>query len=175
MTTGNEGELSDIVLQTERLVLRKMVEADVALLMELWRDPAVTRHVGGPRLANTLEDDLRESLTLDDPFDLFVLTERGSETPIGHVGILEKTIDGATEHELIYVLARAAWGGGYGKEIGAALVDHARNTLGLTRLVALIAPENEVSRAAAQKLGFSFERSVVRLDGSTKQLYSRTL
>lgn len=58
-------ESSYIVLETERLILRRQRSRDVAALVDLWTDPEVTRFLGGPREP----DQLRSSLeaTAADP------------------------------------------------------------------------------------------------------------
>ena len=40
---------SQIILETERLILRYQQASDVPALVDLWTDPAVTRYMGGPR------------------------------------------------------------------------------------------------------------------------------
>lgn len=166
--------MTNIIVETDRLVLRRMVAVDIAALVALWRDPEVTRHIGGPRPEEELANALGDPPAVDDPFDLFVLATRAGDEIVGHAGILEKIIDGKTEHELIYVLARSAWGQGYATEIGHALLAHARETLGLSRLVALIAPDNRASQRVAEKLGFVREQVLIR-NGKEKLVYAKSL
>ena len=56
--------------------------------------------------------------------------------------------------ELAYRLIRPAWGRGIASEAGAALVEYAFGTLGLSRLVAVTYPENRASQRVLDKLGF---------------------
>ena len=49
------------------------------------------------------------------------------------------------------------------------LLSYARNTLGLARIVAITAPNNDPSRRVLEKLGFELERSV-QLEAGGEQL-----
>ena len=55
-------------------------------------------------------------------------------------------IDGRSEVEIGYRLARSAWERGYATEAARAVRDHAFGALGLGRLIALIDPANTASR-----------------------------
>jgi Acetyltransferases, including N-acetylases of ribosomal proteins len=60
-----------------------------------------------------------------------------------------------------YVLARAAWGQGYGIEVASAMVDLAAG-LGLARLYALCHTENRRSARVLERAGFAREGVLVR-------------
>ncbi|MDH3433273.1 MAG: GNAT family N-acetyltransferase, partial [Gammaproteobacteria bacterium] len=49
-------------------------------------------------------------------------------------------------------------GRGYGYEACRAVIEHARSDLGLTSLIAIIAPDNDASIGLVRKLGLRFER-----------------
>lgn len=164
-----------IVLETERLYLRTTETDILEAMVALWSDPEVTRSIGGPRDPQKVREGGAEDIGVDEPFMLWPLVLKLTQQPIGHCGLLQKQIDGVPELELIYILAAGHWGHGYAREIGTALIDHARKTLRLKRLVALIAPENVASIRTANTLGFTFEREVARDDGSIKHLYAIAL
>jgi RimJ/RimL family protein N-acetyltransferase len=56
--------------------------------------------------------------------------------------------------------------------VGRALARHAREELGLRRLIALIDPENAASARVATKIGMSFEKNSQRPDGKVRQVYA---
>lgn len=56
--------------------------------------------------------------------------------------------------ELIYALARDAWGSGLATEAAARVAQHALGTLGFERLFALVFPENGASMRVLEKLRF---------------------
>ena len=63
-----------------------------------------------------------------------------------------------TEIELGYHVRTAWQGRGLANEAAAACREHARDVLGLTRLIAIIDPRNRPSQRVAEKLGMAVER-----------------
>ena len=101
-----------------------------------------------------------------------VLPDDGSL--IGWCGIAVWEIEGAIERELGYVLGREWWGRGYATEAAAAMRDHARSALGLTRLIALIHRDNEASKRVARKLGMAYQRDA-EFQGRLVELFALEL
>lgn len=163
------------VLLTDRLALTALERGHFAALVDLWSDPEVTRYMGGPRDRATLPAAFEEDLGSTDAFDLWPLLQKSTGELVGFAGIIPKQIADKDEHELIYVLARSAWGQGIATEIATALIGHADRQLQLTRLVALINPENNASAHVAKKTGFVLERTVDRDVGHQKHLYAGSL
>lgn len=163
-------------LQTERLLLRPLQRGDVEPIVALWADPEVTRFLGGPRDPDTVRAVLEEEA--DEPpigrLGQWPLVERSSGEVVGDCGLIEKEVDGVPCVDLVYVLARPAWGRGYATEIAAALVGYAFEEVGLARLVAIIHPDNEGSKRVAAKLGMSLESRPLRPDGVVRELWSLT-
>lgn len=161
------------ILETERLRLRRLQLSDVSALVDLWRDPDVTRYMGGPRDRAQLEAIFEE--TAQDPFadryDLWPVEEKQTGEVIGHCGLLDKEVESKMEVELVYVFARAVWGKGYATEIGKVLKEYAFEQMGLRRLIALIEPENEGSERVAVKVGMHLEKEVVRPGGAVRRVY----
>ena len=160
-------------LETEQLILRPLQANDAHTLATIWTDPDVTHFMGGPRdyakLIVSFEKDAKENPP--PRFDLFPVIEKATGNIIGHCGLLDKEIEGVTEIELVYVLAKSAWGKGYATEIATALRDYAFDTLKLNRIVSLIEPENIASQHVAQKVGMTHEKDVVRPGGALRQLF----
>ncbi|MBI5650565.1 MAG: GNAT family N-acetyltransferase [Chloroflexi bacterium] len=162
-----------MLLETARLILRSLRADDAPALATLWTDPDVTRFMGGPREYAKLIAIFDQDARVDPPpqFDLFPVIEKASGAIIGHCGLLDKEIAGATEIELVYVFAKSAWGKGYATEIAIALRDYAFDVIELDRIVALIEPENRASQRVAEKIGMTREKDVVRPGGTVRRLY----
>jgi len=166
-----------IILETERLLLRYMLPDDIPTLVALWTDKDVTRYLGGPREPEALKKNLAETAAnpLAEPYDLRPLVEKSSGLVIGHCGVLGKEIDGLTEYELIYVLAKKFWGKGYATEIGRALSSYAYYVRNINRLVAQGNPENVASEHVAIKVGMHLEKEVVQPGGEKRRVYAMFL
>ena len=164
-----------MLLATRQLQFRFLREKDVPALVSLWTDPDVTRYMGGPRDEEMLRAGLAKDAQWTDeaPLGLLPIVEVVSGAVVGHCGLIPKDVDGRNETELIYVLARAAWGKGYATEAAQALMEHAFETLGLARLVALIDPANGASARVAEKIGMRHESDTVRPSGKVLRVYAR--
>lgn len=167
-----EGSL--IILETGRLIMRRQQASDVAPLVNLWADPEVTRHLGGPRDKDWLQSVFEE--TAQDPYaeryDLWPVVEKETGQVVGHCGLLEKEVEDRTEIELNYILAVSAWDKGYATEIGQALKHYALAEVGIERLIALIDPGNKASERVAMKIGMRLEKEVVRPGGALRRVYA---
>jgi ribosomal-protein-alanine N-acetyltransferase len=169
----NNLERTFIILETERLILRRQQTSDIAPLVKLWTDPEVTGYMGGPRDGGQLRSIFEE--TSHNPYaeryDLWPVIEKETSHVVGHSGLLEKEVEGRSEIELIYVLASSVWGKGYATEIGRALKQYALEEMGIERLIALIEPENAASERVAVQIGMRFEKEVARSGGVVRRLY----
>ncbi len=152
------------ILETPRLILRRLTLDDLDALAELYRDPAVRRFFpeGTLTRAETLEE-------LEWIIDVYygrygyglwatILKETGEL--IGRCGLLPWTLEGRFEVEVAYALARAYWGRGLATEAAQGIVDYAINELHMTRLICLIDADNAASQNVARKLGMTFEKEI---------------
>ena len=169
----NDKRCSGIVLETNRLILRRLSSQDIEYLVSLWTDPGVTKYMGGPRekeyLIRTFKEDLNTSSELK--YDLWPAYNRDTKEFVGHCGLLDKEVNGITEIEVNYILDRAQWGKGYATEIASALLQYGFREYGLKRLIALIDPGNTASEKVAVKIGMHLEGELAR-GHTVKRLYT---
>ena len=161
-------------VQTERLLIRSLAAEDAPALAAIWGDADVTRFMGGPRdYEQTRRDLLAEAAEgVADPADtLYPVIERSSGRIVGDCGFLKKDVDGEAQTELIYVFAKSAWGNGYATEAARALGTFAAERLGLSRLIALIDPENRASARVAEKAGMKLWKETIRPTGKRMLVY----
>lgn len=64
------------------------------------------------------------------------------------------------EPEIKWCLARRFWGHGYATEAAVAVKAMAARELGWPRLISLILPENDRSKAVARRLGGRFDGTI---------------
>lgn len=151
------------VLSTPRLELRELAEDDAPFILELLNDPSFIRNIGD-RNVGTL-DDAREYIRKgplasyrQHGFGLWLVRIKGEGTPIGISGLLKR--DALDAPDIGFAYLPAFHGMGYGYEAARAVLDHARDTLRLPRVVAIVNADNEPSARLLEKLGMRFERSV---------------
>ena len=151
------------VLQTERLVLRHLSVGDVPFILRLLNEPSWLENIGDKGV-RTAADAQRYIETGPVEmygrlgFGLYQVRLTASDEPIGMCGLLKRE---TLEHaDLGFAFFPEFWGNGYAREAAAAVLSYARKKLGLARILAIIAPNNDASRRVLEKLGFELERSV---------------
>jgi RimJ/RimL family protein N-acetyltransferase len=154
-----------VLLETERLVLRRFTAADIDDLFELHNDPAVMRFLNGgkptPRATverETLPAFLR-SYERHPGFGVWVAEEKASGAFLGWFAFGATARSRPEEAELGYRLRRAAWGRGYATEGARALIRLGFTELGVQRVVASTYQDNLASRRVMKKAGLSLVRT----------------
>ena len=169
---------SSPVLLTERLALYRFTLGDALFAMALVNDPSFVRYIGDKGV-RTLED--ARGYLEKGPiasyerhgFGLFKVVRRDDAEPIGMCGLLKR--DTLDDVDLGYAFLPAFWSNGYALESVAGVIDYGRQRHLLTRVVAIVQPDNLSSIRVLERSGFSFERSI-QLDPDAKplQLFGRT-
>lgn len=145
------------VIHTPRLSLRRLRSEDEPDLLALETDPEVMRYIGNR--SGTLEDArrrVRDRIAADHGVYGWWAIEGRADGQFHGLALLLAVPDG-DEVEIGYRLARRSWGRGFAAEAAAALLDRAFAALGLERVIAVTAPENEASQAVLARLGFADE------------------
>jgi ribosomal-protein-alanine N-acetyltransferase len=148
-----------MILSTARLSIRELVEDDASFVVQLLNDPAFIQYVGdkGVRTLDDAREYIRSgprAMYAEFGFGLWV-AELPDGTPIGLCGLLKRPV--LDDVDLGFALLPQFRREGYTLEAASAVMAHARETLRLDRLVAIVNPENEASARLLERLGFSFE------------------
>jgi len=148
-----------VILETERLVLRPIETADWRVLFPIMSDPVVMAHwdsveIEDPEIVERMIATEVEDMATGEAFHWAV--ERAPDRAF--LGACDLSDLDWRHHrgEVGFVLARPAWGHGYGLEAMRAVVDHAA-ALGLKRLWARAHAGNLRSEKLLQRLGFEEE------------------
>jgi RimJ/RimL family protein N-acetyltransferase len=149
------------VLETRRLVLRKIAFEDDAFILELLNEPSFLRYIGdrGVRCAADARRYIEAGPMASyarHGFGLFLTQLKGSQQPLGMCGLLKR--DSLEDVDLGFALVPRFWSQGYAFEAASAVLDDARRVCGLQRVLAITSPDNEPSIGLLAKLGFRFER-----------------
>jgi ribosomal-protein-alanine N-acetyltransferase len=161
--------VTQTVIETSRLRLRRMSEADAAFIHRLVNDPSFIRNIGDKGV-RTLEDARR--YIRDGPrasyarhgFGLNLVELKTTGAPAGMCGLLKRDV---LEHpDIGYAFVPEYWGAGYAGEAAEAVRAWARRDLGVRRVLAIVSPDNAASIRLLEKIGFSFER-MTRLPGES--------
>ena len=146
-------------LETERLVLRRWTDDDLAPFAAINADPEVSRLLRGP-LDRARSDALVERAetsfeTLG--YGLWATEVRATGELIGFVGLARQTFEAHFNPsvEVGWRLSRSSWGHGYATEGGLAALDFGFEAVGLEEIVSITTVTNERSRAVMRRLGMT--------------------
>ena len=150
------------ILETSRLVFRHLVPDDLDSLFALYRDPDVKKYIPDAPLTYEEAKEELEWFQNGHPkypqLGLWATIHKQTGKFIGRCGLLPWTIDGRSEIEVAYLLAKAYWGQGLGTEAAQAILHYGFEQLRLSRLICLIDRENQASIKVATNIGMTFEK-----------------
>jgi [ribosomal protein S5]-alanine N-acetyltransferase len=150
-------------LQTERLTLRQISEADAEGLHAAYGDPEAMRYWNFPATRDVAETAscILQSLAVDERWHAVwaILLKDG-----GFAGMINYHHREPWNRrlELGWILASAYWRQGLMGEAAQAVLHHCFTAMNTHRIEALIEPENVASLALATKLGFTPESGLLR-------------
>lgn len=152
-----------IVIETERLVLRKFTIDDAAFMLEMLNTPTWLRFIGD-RNVKTLEE--AEQYLLNGNFrsyhefgfGFYVVVIKETQKSIGICGIMKR--EGLEDVDIGFAFFQQFMGKGYGYESACATLNYALNDLKIKRIVAIVDPENTVSITLLKKIGMQFEKMI---------------
>jgi [ribosomal protein S5]-alanine N-acetyltransferase len=153
------------VLETERMVLRRMEMSDVDNLTGIFSDPVAMRYYPATKSRREVEEWVRWTLGSyrDHSFGLWIAVLKDSGEFAGQCGLTVQEVEGKEEVEIGYLFLRRFWGRGLATEAARVVRDHGF-ALGYDRLISIIDPGNHASRRVAEKTGLTLEKEVWKLN-----------
>jgi [ribosomal protein S5]-alanine N-acetyltransferase len=148
-----------IVLQTPRLILRRITEVDALLILELNRSPDVLKYLHEPELKDEA-DALRVIRDIILPqYSLYNLGRwamilKESNSFIGWCGL--KYRPELEEIDLGYRLMRQYWGNGYATEAATYTLRYGLDVLNLETITGRAHIENTASWTVLEKIGMQY-------------------
>lgn len=166
------------VLETDRLVVRRLCADDAEFILELLNQPSFLRYIGDKGVRNA--DDAILYIQTGPVasyerfgFGLYLVELKESGVSIGMCGLLKR--DSLPDVDIGFAFLPDYWSQGFAFESAAAVMTYGREVLGLRRIVAIASLDNAPSIKLLEKIGLRFERVLklaadqpeVRLFGST--------
>lgn len=164
------------VLETERLILRRMTVEDGEFMLELLNDPSWLRFIGdrGVRTIDAARDYILKSLVAMYErlgFGLYLTELKGEGIPVGICGLIKR--DALEDVDIGFAFLPKFRGKGYAYESASAVMAYGKRNFGLNRLAAITSPDNYDSARLLEKLGFNFERMIkLSDDGAEVSLFA---
>lgn len=150
--------MAETVLETPRLLLRRIGAGDAALQFAHLNSPAMMAHLGGPKTLEDIAERHARTMRLFDErhFGFLMMIEKASGDLVGHCGI--KLVDhplatNPGDHEIGWAVREDRWRRGYANEAMRAVIDWAFAEHNAPHLVALTSLANVPSWRLMEKLG----------------------
>ena len=150
------------VIETARLVLRKLTPSDAPFILELLNEPDFLRFIGDKGV-RTLED--ARNYILKGPTESYrthghglYLTALRDGTSVGICGLLKR--NGLSDPDIGFAFLARFCSMGFATESAAAVLNDGWNRLKMRRIVAIATPGNDRSIAVLTKIGLRFERMI---------------
>ncbi|WP_164852331.1 GNAT family N-acetyltransferase [Rheinheimera riviphila] len=157
----------NLVLQSERLTLRRFTSEDVEVFFRINSEPDLVQYT--TRAALTSLDEAATTLEsthfrADESVGLgrFACVEKSTGLVVGIAGLRP-----APEHDSFafgYRILPEYWGRGFATEAATTLLQYGYGMLQLDKIVATVFPKNLASQRVLEKLGLVFEKEVILAD-----------
>ncbi len=155
--------MSEIFIETERLILREILPTDEEGLFELDSNPKVHTYLGNNAVENI--DQIREAIKkirqqyIDNGIGRWAIIDKETNNFIGWSGlkfVTETTNNHINFYDLGYRLIEQYWGKGIATETTKATLQYAFETLNVTEIFAMCEIGNVSSKNVLEKSGFKF-------------------
>ena len=151
---------AEVVLETERLLLREMNMGDYDALYKILADPDIMRHYpytfDERRVRGWIERNMERYLR--DGFGLWAVCLKDNGEMIGDCGLTLQNIEGEMLPEIGYHIRRDCQRKGYAKEAAKAVMDWTFRNTDYPALYSYCKYTNEASIRTAEAIGMQFDR-----------------
>lgn len=148
------------ILETDRLILRKMSGRDYKDIREMLTDPDVMNaweHTYSTK-KEVMAWIIRQLRRYEkDLVGYYAAIDKKSGQMVGQMGLMWSDIQGRRCLEVGYILKKAYWGKGYATEGAEACLSYGFSLFSIEKIYATIRPENQPAIAVAERLGMKHE------------------
>ena len=166
------------VLDTDRLILRRLTLNDAEFIYRLVNDPSWLRFIGDKNVHDL--DGARRYLR-EGPLDMYErfgfgmyrVEERDTGAPAGMCGLIKR--DTLPDADVGYAFLPEFRGKGYAFEAASAVLAYGHRVFGLQRILAIVSPDNAGSIRVLEKAGMKLERELDLRPGDPVKLFAWTV
>lgn len=162
MSTG------EVLFETRRLTVQRVVPADALGMFAIYGDPLVSRWAGDgqplPRSECMRWVEVTERNVALRGYGMCAVRRHGEPALVGCCGLVHP--GGQVEAEVKYAFRRNAWGQGLASEVVPALLRWGFEQFGLPEIVATVMPANTASLQVLHKAGLTRLPDRLNDDGS---------
>ena len=151
----------NVLIETERLLIRPLLATDCEGMFEMDSDPEVHRYVGKEPVKNVARTkeviEMVRQQYVDFGIGRWAVIDKATNEFAGWTGFkyMAGPINNHSNfYDFGYRFARRFWGLGYATEAGRAALEYGLQTLGFKDIYAMTDIDNLASRRVLEKLGF---------------------
>jgi len=161
----------DVYIETERLILRPVLETDLEGMFELDSDPDVHKYLGNKPIKT--KEEAKKAIDYivkqyhERGIGRWAVVDKATKEFMGWSGLKLNTKEESYHpnfsdfHDVGYRFIKRFWGKGYATESAKAAIDYAFNTMQLQTVYGITEMGNEASHNVLLKLGLIHEENYV--------------
>lgn len=152
-----------IVLKTERLSLSELTGEEAEFIFRLMNSPGWLQYIGD-RGIRTIEDARQYILNktmksyTEHGYGMYLVRTEQDQVPIGICGLVRR--DFLDDTDIGFAFLPEYNGKGYAFESASAVLQYARESLGMKKVIAIVSHDNQPSIRLIEKLGMRLEKTV---------------
>ncbi len=154
--------MSDFILETERLLLRRITHNDLDDLLQIWGDAETMslfpKTLNRQEMAEWIDRNLKRYE--DFGHGIWAVILKDGQQFVGDCGLVIQDVEDVQEVEVGYHFNKKFWGLGLAAEAARGCMEYASTTLNRRRIISMIRPENLASRRVAERNGLKIEKEV---------------
>ncbi|MDX2042383.1 MAG: GNAT family N-acetyltransferase [Acidobacteriota bacterium] len=154
--------MSDFILETERLLLRRITHDDLDDLLQIWGDAETMslfpKTLNRQEMAEWIDRNLKRYE--DFGHGIWAVILKDGQQFVGDCGLVIQDVEGVQEMEVGYHFNKKFWGLGLAAEAARSCMGYASTTLNRRRIISMIRPENLASRRVAERNGLKIEKEI---------------
>jgi len=160
------------VLETERLIARRVTSEDAEFILRLLNEHSFLRYIGDKGV-RTNADAIQYIQTGPIAsyerfgFGLYLVELKESGLSIGICGLIKR--ETLPDVDIGFAFLPEFWSQGYASEAAGAVMTYGKDVLEINRIVAITSPDNWGSIRVLEKLGLRFDR-MIRLSEDDAEL-----
>lgn len=162
--------MKDIIIETDRLILRKISENDYKEIANILQDIEVMyaweKSFSDEEVRNWINENLKRYD--NEGYSYFLALNKNDNKVVGVMGPLIEYINDDSFIGVAYILNKNSWGYGYATEGVRACVNYAFSKLNANKVIAQIRPSNINSCNVAIRLNMKIQDSYIKIYDNKK-------
>jgi [ribosomal protein S5]-alanine N-acetyltransferase len=163
------------ILETERLILRHVIESDAEFMLDLLNQPTFIKYIGDRNVrtiaeaADFIETRYKKSYA-DNGYGLYLVELKSEMKAVGICGFVKRAE--FPNADIGFAFLPQFEGYGYAFEAAEASMNYGGKVLEFERIVAITTQDNERSGKLLGKIGFNFETLIEMSNNEVLNLYA---